>query len=146
MSSAIAYSVIKYLGAVYLIYLSVQIRLRQKQPPSAQVLLAQPLSQVLGQAVLADVLNPKAALFFLTFLPQFTDPMSGMMAQQMVVLGIFYSLIAVSWYSLLALLASVIRQRFSSIHSGFSQWQQWITGSVFVGLGIRVVLPEKNVR
>src|SRR5919112_3699123 len=82
-SSAVAFGVVKYAGAAYLVWLGIS-RLRAKEPPE---LPPMPDGRVFRQGVLVNVLNPKTALFFLAFLPQFVDPGAGPVAPQMLVLG-----------------------------------------------------------
>ena len=87
-SSATAFSVVKWLGVAYLIWLGLQRLLARDEngdaPPDVR---PEPLARVFGQSVVVQVLNPKVALFFLAFLPQFVDPSRGAAWTQVVVLG-----------------------------------------------------------
>src|ERR1700736_1025197 len=90
MSSAIAFGIVKYLGAAYLIYLGVQ-KLRHED--SAELSGDAPpvkLSRIFAQGIVVNVLNPKAALFFFAFLPQFVDPTRGHVAAQILFLGVLF--------------------------------------------------------
>jgi threonine/homoserine/homoserine lactone efflux protein len=86
--SPLAFFVIKYLGATYLIYLGVQMLLTKK-PLSQTSTTSPPLSslRIYGQGIITEILNPKTALFFLSLLPQFVDPLQGSSATQMMMLG-----------------------------------------------------------
>ena len=142
MSSAFAYTAVKYLGAVYLIYLGVRIVL-SKDTGSLSTLQQASLKRIFSQGVLTNVLNPKIALFFLAFLPQFVDVSSGQVAWQILTLGIIFNVIGTLWHIALASLAgsagSWLRKRPS-----FSYIQKWFTGSILIALGIRVAWPEKS--
>jgi threonine/homoserine/homoserine lactone efflux protein len=82
MSSAIAFGVVKYLGAAYLIYLGVQRLLSKDSSSLAKAAEQTKLSRVFTQGIVVNVLNPKTALFFFAFLPQFVDPSTGSVAGQ----------------------------------------------------------------
>jgi len=142
MSSALAYGVLKYLGAAYLIYLGVRTLLHQERLKLPKNKIPTGLSNIFGQAMLTAVLNPKAALFFLAFLPQFAVPALGGVQWQIATLGILYSVMTALWYSLVALLAGWV-SRWLGERSSVSRLQRWFTGSVLIGLGVRVALPEK---
>src|SRR5215212_4487948 len=88
-TSATAFTVVKYLGAAYLIWLGCKALFSRNQeaPPVSAGEMAPAPSNALRQGVLTEVLNPKTALFFLTFLPQFCQPANGPLAVQVLVLG-----------------------------------------------------------
>jgi threonine/homoserine/homoserine lactone efflux protein len=89
MSSAVAFAAVKYLGAAYLIYLGIQkIRCDEPFELSGDAPRVK-LGRVFGQGIVVNVLNPKAALFFFAFLPQFVDPSRGHVATQILFLGTF---------------------------------------------------------
>lgn len=143
-SSAVAFSVVRYAGAAYLIYLGVRTLLARApdaNAPAAQV--AAPLGRVYRQAVLVQLLNPKVALFFLAFLPQFVDPSRGAVAGQTLVLGAVVATIGVTVSSLYALAAdaagSRLRDRFGSSER-FARRQRYVTGGVYLALGAAAAL------
>ncbi len=115
-SSVVAFSVVKYAGAAYLIWLGIQ-RLRQRRDDSLESGLRPPssLGRLYLDGVVVNLLNPKSALFFLAFLPQFVDPTRGAAAAQVVVLGLLFILLAVLTDSLYAVaagsLADLLRRR-----------------------------------
>ena len=105
VSSATAFSVVKYLGAAYLVYLGIQ-RLRSKESlAAASDTSAQQatLARVFTQGIVVNVLNPKTALFFFAFLPQFIDPARGHIATQILSLGILFTAMGTTSDSLWAL-------------------------------------------
>src|SRR5688572_21021917 len=86
LSSAVAFNLVKYLGAAYLIYLGIQ-KLRAKDTLSEQAPPPDSLRRIFFQGIVVAILNPKTALFFFAFLPQFVNPAAGNVALQVLVLG-----------------------------------------------------------
>ncbi len=82
MSSAVAFSIVKYAGAAYLIYIGIKTLLTQEKPAAAEVVEEKSLRRAFSQAVVVNVLNPKSAMFFFAFLPQFVDAERGAAATQ----------------------------------------------------------------
>jgi threonine/homoserine/homoserine lactone efflux protein len=135
-SSAVAFSIVKYLGAAYLIVLGVRkLGSRPVSVPSgAREPAPVPLKTIYAQGVVVSVLNPKTALFFFAFLPQFVDPKRGHVTTQMIVLGaIFVALAAISdgAYALLAGTAG----RWLWRNPRFVQGERYVSGTVYLGLG-----------
>ncbi len=91
MSSAAAFSAVKYLGAAYLIYLGVQKLRREEYLDPSQEAPRVKLSRVFGQGIIVNILNPKTALFFFAFLPQFVDASRGNVALQILFLGTLFA-------------------------------------------------------
>ncbi len=144
MSSALAYTAIKYLGAAYLIYLGIRtVVRRQDSELSAPCLRPASLLKLFAQGVLTNVLNPKLALFFLAFLPQFVDASRGDVTLQIAVLGLIFNTIETLWNTVVALLAGSagawLRRRPS-----FSRLQRWFTGGVLTALGVHTALPDRS--
>jgi threonine/homoserine/homoserine lactone efflux protein len=143
MSSAIAYSVVKYVGAAYLIYLGVRMILRNEHNNSLTTLTDARLSRIFSQAIATSVLNPKVAIFFIAFLPQFANPSQGAVAWQIAVLGALFSTTGTIVNTTVALLSGSFGDWLQT-RPRFSQFQQWFTGSVFVALGTSIALPERK--
>lgn len=143
MSSAFAYSVVRYLGAAYLIYLGTLMVLSKESIGSLATLKQASLGRIFGQGIITNVLNPKIALFFLAFLPQFIDVSSGQVAWQILILGIIFNTIGTS---LLIVIANVAGSAGNWLRTrrGFSHIQRWVTGSILIALGIRVAWPERS--
>ena len=89
-SSPLAYSIVRYAGAGYLVYLGVRVLLQRTSALEAPEIQSAPLGQIFTQGVITNVLNPKVALFFLAFLPQFIQPQRGSVALQIIVLGLIF--------------------------------------------------------
>lgn len=142
--SAVAFEVIKYLGAAYLIYLGLKSLLSKKidsglQQPASQM----PVKKIFWQGVLTNVLNPKVALFFLAFLSQFIQPKSGNVSLQILLLGTWFNAVGTVVNILVALLFGKIGAWLSA-SPGFLRWQERITGAVLIALGIKVALTSKR--
>jgi threonine/homoserine/homoserine lactone efflux protein len=139
VSSAVAFSVVKYLGAAYLIYLGARTLLAREAPVPRGTPRPQPLRRLFAQGVVVNILNPKTALFFLAFLPQFVDPERGAVAGQILVLGSVFVSIAVCTDGLYALTSGTIGGWLRS-DLGFLRAQRFFAGTVYIGLGISTAL------
>ena len=136
-SSAAAFSVVKWLGAAYLIWLGLQRLLTRGEDAPAAV---EPdhLSRIFLQGVVVNVLNPKTALFFLAFLPQFVDPSRGPVWIQVSVLGLTLASLGLLTDGLYALLggtaADWLRQRSESV--SLRRMRRYVPGGVYIALGV----------
>jgi len=141
-SSAIAFALLKYVGAAYLVYLGVRRILARA--PGAPVIAAPPagLWRIFWQGVVVNILNPKTALFFLAFLPQFVDPARGAVAPQIVALGLLFVSIGTLSDGCYALLAGSIGQRLRR-RGGFMTASRWLVGGTFIGLGLATALTGR---
>ena len=108
LSSALAFTLVKYLGAAYLIYLGLRTLLTHAAASPTGPLPRQSLRRIFAQGVLVATLNPKTALFFVAFLPQFVDPSRGAVTEQLFVLGSLFVMLAIVSDSLYALLAGTV--------------------------------------
>ena len=143
MSSALAFNVVKYLGAAYLIFLGVRKLCVREEEQTAAERPPQKLSRVFGQGVLVNLLNPKTALFFFAFLPQFVDPARGSVAAQILFLGGIFLIMAFLSDSLFALLAGTIGQWLKG-NLRFLRAQRYFTGGVYIALGIGTALSGSH--
>jgi len=144
LSSAVAYGVVKYLGAAYLIYLGLrQVFSREVARPASSALEPEPLWRVFAQGIIVNVLNPKTALFFFAFLPQFVDPVRGPVAMQILFFGaLFIGLAMVSDGTYAALAGSLGNWLRHSRR--FWKGQRLFAGVVYVGLGLAAALSGSN--
>jgi threonine/homoserine/homoserine lactone efflux protein len=143
VSSAGAFTVVKYAGAAYLIALGVLTIVRHREETAAALPRERKLSRRFWQGVVVNVLNPKTALFFLAFLPQFVDPEAGSAALQIAVLGLLFVVLAVFSDSLWALAAGTASARLRGSR-GFLRVQRYVSGSVFVGLGALTAAAKRH--
>ena len=141
--SATAFSVVKYAGAAYLVYLGVKTILDKGSIFVPQHGTPVTLKSVFWQAVISDVLNPKVALFFLAFLPQFVSPGVGGVAAQLFALGVLFALIGLVIDGVIAYFSGGVGNWLRS-KPGAADALRWLTGSVLVGLGLRLALPERR--
>ena len=137
VSSAVAFSAVKYAGAAYLVYLGLRRLLERTQPIEA-VQRRQPLARLFWRGAVVNVLNPKTALFFFAFLPQFVDP-SRTVWSQVAVLGVLFVALGFLSDGLYALTAGMLggwlRRRPGIL--------RWGSGSVYVGLGAVTALTKR---
>jgi len=143
MSSALAFSIVKYLGAAYLIYLGIRRLLSRDQGHEIARLQKQSLRRIYSQGVLVATLNPKTALFFLAFLPQFVDSSTGSITLQFLTLGGLFVLMAIVTDSMYALLASTAGSWLKQ-NKSFLRADRYIVGSVYIGLGVTAALSHKS--
>src|SRR5438270_2011341 len=139
----LAYDALRIAGAVYLVVIGVQLLLRPRRAAAAAALPPSSLSTVFAQAVLTNVLNPKVALFFLAFLPQFVDPSAGPAAAQIVVLGLLFDVQGTMVNVAVALLASGTTRRLRA-NAGAVSLLQRLTGAIFVALGARLAVAANR--
>lgn len=135
VSSALAFNVVKYLGAAYLIYLGVRKLLEKVETQQIIIPQQQKLSKVFRQGVIVNVLNPKTALFFFAFLPQFVNPAQGSPTLQIFVLGMIFVVVAIISDSGYALLAGTLGGWLKQSRS-FLNIQRYASGSVYILLGL----------
>ncbi|MFZ7125776.1 MAG: LysE family translocator [Desulfobacterales bacterium] len=142
-SSALAFTIVKYLGAAYLAYLGLHKLLSKTADQNAGNRPPQALSRIFSQGVAVATLNPKTALFFVAFLPQFIDPTGGEVARQMFLLGSLFILMAIVSDSMYALLAGTVRKwlKGSGRHVRASRW---IVGGTYIGLGVMAALADAH--
>jgi len=139
LSSALAFDVVKYLGAVYLIYLGIRKLLASDHGLEEEDIKRESLSRIYWQGFAVNILNPKTALFFLAFLPQFVNPTKGNVTAQTLLLGAVFVGMAIMTDSMYALLASSLASKW--IHNRhFQKGQRYFAGLVYVGLGITTAL------
>ncbi len=139
MSSALAYDVVRYGGAAYLLYLGFRTIVGKAAAIPTQRLQEERLSKVFRQGVATNVLNPKVALFFLAFIPQFVDPARGSVVGQFLLLGTLFNSSGTLVNTGVALVAGYAGDRLGR-SAGVARIQRWFTGSVFVALGTRIAL------
>lgn len=142
LTSATAFGVVKALGAGYLIYLG--IRTLFARHPSAGVEASTPCSlyRLFTDGVIVSVLNPKIAVFFLAFLPQFVEPSRGAVPQQVLLLGVLYVVLALLTDGAYAFLAGSLRRWFGQVMEG--PLPRYASGVVYLGLGVSTALTDRR--
>ena len=142
LASAVLFSLIKYLGAAYLVYLG--IRAIFEKPPAAvgrQPIQLAP-ADAFRQGIPAEVLTPKTAMFFLAFLPQFVKPENGSVFLQLSTLGIILVALGLTSTILFALCAGSVGG-FLKRNPTVVKWQGRVVGSIYCALGVRLAFQER---
>jgi threonine/homoserine/homoserine lactone efflux protein len=135
MTSALAFSVMKYLGAAYLIYLGIRTLLRRDEPHHMERAEPKTLPRMFFQGMAVELLNPKTALFFLAFLPQFVDATRGTVTLQFLLFGSVFAVLglcSLTFYGLLAGTIATLLKR----NTRFQRTQRYVTGSIYIALGL----------
>lgn len=143
MASALAFSVVKLLGAGYLIYLGIKTLMSRSESFRMPVADRVGLTQVFYQGMLTNVLNPKVILFFLAFLPQFVDPARGPVSLQLLELGLLLFCVTLP-VDIAIGLAGGTAGRWLRARSGFQSASKWLAGSIFIALGIGTALHGRR--
>lgn len=143
--SAAAFAVVKYAGAAYLCFLGVRMILDARRESGAAIALdsVRPLRNPLWQGVATEVLNPKTALFFLSFIPQFVDRSHGHVFIQFVALGTISVVLNTTADLIVIALAGPLGERIRS-SSTFRRRQRTVTGAIMIGLGTYLATSESK--
>ena len=142
-TSATAFLIVKYAGVFYLLYLGIKT-LRDKSTFKLHNHTSSVSSpRLFWQGVLSNVLNPKVAIFFLAFLPQFVDKGSSNITLQMVRLGLTFALFGLCFLVVVGYFAGAIGAWLTR-QPQYTNILRWITGGVLIGLGVRLALTERR--
>lgn len=141
-TSALLFSIVKYAGAAFLIYLGIRAMLDKAPVELKGGAPAIGAGRAFRQAVLTEVLNPKTALFFLAFLPQFVRPEHGAIAVQLAILGTVFVLLGLVSTVIFAVgagrLGDLLRR-----HPAVVKWQGKVVGTIYCAVGVRLALQER---
>lgn len=145
LSSALAFNLVKYAGAAYLVYLGLRTWLSREQVELG-ALNRQPLRRIFLQGFVVNALNPKTALFFFAFLPQFVDPARGAASLQFLLLGLVFITLATFSDGAYALLSSTLGGwlRRKTKEPRFALGQRLVTGGIYIGLGVTAALTGQR--
>jgi len=143
LTAPAAFDVVKYAGAAYLVYLGVRALTSRRRTEVNQGVTKSGLGSVFLQGALTNLLNPKVALFFLAFLPQFVDHSRGSVAPRILLLGLLFNLLGTSVNVAVAPAASFAGGRFK-LRVGDAAAFRWLTGGALIGLGLRLALLERR--
>jgi threonine/homoserine/homoserine lactone efflux protein len=139
-SSATAFSIVKYAGAVYLIYLGIRALSNGDDAPTLVGHRERTDRRLFWEGFVVDLLNPKTALFFLAFLPQFVDPDQGAVAPQMLILGAVFTSLGLLSDGTYAVTAGTVGQRLRTARAELRLRRA--SGVVYLGLGLSAALAE----
>jgi threonine/homoserine/homoserine lactone efflux protein len=143
VSSALAFGLVKYLGAAYLIWIGIRTLMADDPDPEAPAVKAEPLARVFRDGFVVNLFNPKTAIFFLAFLPQFVDPARGEVHWQILVLGLTFMGLGILSDAGFALLAGVAGDALRR-NRRFLRLQRWFAGISFIGLGVTAALATRK--
>jgi len=143
--SLFVFTIVKYAGAVYLLYVGYKmITNRSKIDGGISAVTNKiDLLKIYRDAVVTNVLNPKVAMFFIAFLPQFIDPSYHNSIIPFLLLGITFTTTGTAWCLVLASFSSLIFSKLRN-YPNFSTWLNKICGAVLIGLGIKVALTSRK--
>ena len=145
LASALAFQVVKYAGAAYLVYLGIRTLLAADNEAGAPVNGEARLGQLFAKGMVVNLLNPKTALFFYAFLPQFVDPRKGAVQAQIFILGILFVLLATCTDGLYSLLASTIgKLLFRSTR--IRKVRRYVSAGIYVALGVAAAVSGVEKR
>ena len=139
-----AFDVLRYIGALYLVWLALQA-LRRHERTLSQKPANTSLGEAFRSATLVSWLNPKALLFFLVFLPQFVDPHRGSVTLQLFVLGLLLSTIALLFHVTLGMFSGRVASAFRG-HQRSVRWLDRLQAGLFLGLALRLLFLERPLR
>ena len=149
-TSAAAFTVVKLAGAAYILYLAVGMLLTKHENKRGAggeakplALAPLPLRRIYAQGILTNVLNPKVALFFLAFVPQFIDANAPHKALAFLILGAIFNINGMLWCHALALFTAQARARLK-LNPAVTQWLNRATGGLFVWLGVKLALAKQH--
>jgi len=141
-TSALAFGAIKLLGGAYLVFLGIKMILdRRKHLSLPSNFRRRTTTAAFRQGVLTNILNPKVALFFLAFLPQFIDPASNIKVLAFLMLGFTFVTTGTIWCLILAWFASAFSERLRT-NETIAQWLNRAAGALFIFLGLRLATAK----
>ncbi len=135
LASDLMFNAVKYCGAAYLIYQGIQSLLEKEISTENKNIVSLSKKKMYLQGLLTNILNPKVALFFIAFLPQFINMSENNIQEQMIILGLLFWIIGLFVDIIIALMAGILVQKVVSGKSLFCA-KKWIAAIVFIGLGI----------
>ena len=145
LASATLFTILKYAGAAYLVWLGIQCFRNAGGTQKTEVVGAAPKSSkaIFLESVMVEILNPKTALFFLALLPQFVDPAAGSVTTQFLILGLIITLSGLPCDALIAVTAGGLA-RVLKEGSEFRRMLDWVSGSVLIAVGAFVAIADDN--
>ena len=141
-ASQLAFSLLKYIGAAYLLYLAWQSFRASADTGDGMAVRHFGFSRLYGRGIVMNVTNPKVSLFFLAFLPQFTDPSLGPVLPQIILLGLIFILSTILVFGGISILAGGIGARFRKSAKAQTVLNR-LAGSVFICLAVKLSLAKR---
>jgi RhtB (resistance to homoserine/threonine) family protein len=144
MTSALAFEIVKYLGAAYLIYLGISAIIEKSKKVEEPIRKNVKTNVSFHQALLIELLNPKTSLFFLAFLPQFVQSNSTPVTIQLLLLGLTFVLMSIIYTTLLVFLTSTLGNKLIIKSTQSTKWFEKVVGIVYIGLGLKLALQTQE--
>ncbi|USK35807.1 LysE family translocator [Bacillus sp. F19] len=144
MTSAFAFEVVKYIGAAYLVYLGISALINKTKKAAKPTVDKVNPNFPFRQALLIELLNPKTALFFLAFLPQFVRSDGYPVTIQLLMLGLTFVLMSIIYTTFIAFLTSIIGGKFLAKTNQSSNWMGKVVGLVYIGLGLKLAFQTQE--
>ncbi|WP_426107843.1 LysE family translocator [Massilia sp. TSP1-1-2] len=143
-TSATAFMMVKYIGAAYILWMALGL-LRSKRAPAGERAAVAPLPyrKIFAQGFLTNVLNPKVAIFFLAFVPQFIDAAAPDKALAFIILGCIFNVNGMLWCVALALFSARVAARVK-VSPVVALWLNRVAGGLFIWLGIKLALTKQS--
>jgi threonine/homoserine/homoserine lactone efflux protein len=142
-TSEIAFDIVKYAGASYLLYIAYQAFKYRNEPLDLSVQnSSSQLKKLFAKGFIMNILNPKVSIFFLAFLPQFVDTQAGNIPMQMIMLGIVFMIMTVVVFSSIGIAANLLSSKLQS-NPNIVKYMNILTSMVLVGLGIKLALSQR---
>ncbi|PLX21633.1 MAG: homoserine lactone transporter [Marinilabiliales bacterium] len=141
-TSPFLYILIKYIGAAYLTFIGIKILYRKAKPNKEAGYKSNNPRNAFLQGIMTNVLNPKALIIFMSFIPQFINPDSGNTIWQMLFLGVIFCLIATIWYCFIGFFSGHIGTLFKN-NPKTQALLNYMSGTVLIALGIKLLLEKK---
>lgn len=144
MQSAVAFEIVKYAGAFYLIYLGLSSFITRNNKKVSGVEKhnnAEMKKSAFKQGLFSNVLNPKVAMFFLTFLPQFVKTGADA-AQQLIMMGVIYTVLSITWFLVYVFFINYLREWLMS--PKVQRIMDQVTGLVLIGFGLKLALDKQH--
>ena len=141
-ASALAFNLLKYVGAAYLLWLAWGAVRAGGEDGGESRAVDLPFARLYRRGIIMNVTNPKVSIFFLAFLPQFADPVYGPLVPQIVLLGALFIAATILIFGGISLFAGACGDRFRE-SARAKKLLNWLAGSVFAGLAIKLALTER---
>ena len=144
-SSELAFDLVRYAGAAYLVWIGIQALRHRSAFSIGGASDARALVTIYKQSVVGNMLNPKVTLFFLAFLPQFVNAEAGNVGLQMAILGVVFMLVTLVVFGAVAIFAAMIGD-WVRRKPAIGERLNVFAGLTFIALGIRVALPDMGTK
>ncbi|WP_078431518.1 LysE family translocator [Metabacillus halosaccharovorans] len=143
LQSSLAFDIVKYIGAIYLLYLGISSLIKRQNDHDLQVAPGSTLKRksAFHQGFLSNVLNPKVAMFFITFLPQFVNAGSDVTVQ-FITMGVVYTLLSITWFFLYVFFINYLREWL--LTEKVQKIMDKATGLVLIGFGLKLAFEKQH--